>query len=122
MKPGRMVASPRSITLAPAGMGPLPTDTILSPVTTIVAPSRRVVPVESNTCAALRTIVVAGAESAARAGTANALAQRPTATAVSLEIARNLRIVVFIRVLARKPVTSVGLLYLRSEAIRGRAV
>src|SRR4051812_28059844 len=65
MNPGRSVASPRSITWAPAGTGPLPTETILPSVTTMDAPSRRLVPVESNTWAALSTTLVTAADSAA---------------------------------------------------------
>src|SRR6202034_170442 len=63
MKPGRSVASPRSITRAPGGMLVLPTDTMRSPRTTITPPLLSSVPVEANRCAALRTIVSDAAES-----------------------------------------------------------
>src|SRR5438270_915215 len=65
MKPGRRVASPRSMTRAPGGAAPVPTDTIRSPRTTTAAPSLSVVPVASNTCAALSTRVSAGAGASA---------------------------------------------------------
>src|SRR5437764_6021054 len=65
MKPGRRVASPRSMTRAPGGAAPVPTDTIRSPRTTTVAPSLSVVPVASNTCAALSTMISAGAGASA---------------------------------------------------------
>src|SRR5437763_283496 len=87
MKPGRRVASPRSMTRAPGGAAPVPTDTIRSPRTTTVAPSLSVVPVASNTCAALSTRVSAGAGASAESTGVNAPATkqlRPASIGVDL--------------------------------------
>jgi hypothetical protein len=62
MKPGRSVASPRSITSAPAGTErPAPTALIVDPSTITTAPATVPSPLPSKSRAALRTVRVGGA-------------------------------------------------------------
>src|SRR5947208_8865112 len=83
MKPGRMVASPRSTTRAPAGAAADPTDTMRSPRTTRVARSLSAVPVESNRWAAFRTMVSGACAASADCAAGDAPGSRPAAMASS---------------------------------------
>src|SRR6266487_5743223 len=74
MKPGRSVASPRSMTRAPAGVAESePTASMREPVTTTTAGEETVSPRPSNIRAAFRTTVSGSAE---RAETATKIAAR----------------------------------------------